>query len=280
MPSINSQSTTRTQSNGGKPKFAVTPNQYNNSDNTTSVYLKKTRAGLLPDDDKVPYSIKTGQIAAYIQHKIDVMIADINSQLKGDEKPLNPIQITGYSIKFTSFHYPIFVILPGSVEYRSGRPKRDNGPRTSEVDISQDVVDDDNANDKLNIFRPLYSILQPYMYEKNYFKSNKCDYMRLSNKQRAECARLSTPKRSHQKGGQKTIMLMLDPFAIIHEMLEIPGDNRAFTLLMNEPNKIKDGEFKYHVKRTFRKAKKGNRGVSELNALMKLGSGGTGATLK
>lgn len=286
MPSINSQGT-GSQSNGGKQnnggrRFATNPNQYTNSGNVTSPYQKKTRAGLLPDDDRVPYSIKTGQITAYLQHKIDVMIADINAQLSEDDKPLGAIPINGYTIKFTSTHYPFIVILPGSVEYKTGRrPKRDNGPRTSEVDISQDVNDDDSSNDKLTIFKPLYSILQPYMYPKGFFKKNeRCAQMRLSNNQREQCDRLSTPKKSNQKGGQKSIMLMLDPFAIIHEMLEIQGDNRSFMVMMNDSNKLKDGDFKYRVKRTFRKGKKGNKGVSELKSLLRLGSGGTGATLK
>lgn len=75
-------------------------------------------------------------------------------------------------------------------------------------------------------------------------------------------------------------MVMLDPFAIIHEMLEIEGDLRAFFVMMSDPQKIQDGEFKYSVKRTFKKAKKGKKGISELNALLRMGSGGSGATLK
>ena len=50
--------------------------------------------------------------------------------------------------------------------------------------------------------------------------------------------------------------------------------------MMSDPQKLQDGEFKYNVKRTFKKAKKGKKGISELNALLRMGSGGSGATLK
>ena len=267
--------------NGSKQRFAVNQNEYTNKSMNNNPYLKKTRAGLLPDDDRVPYSIKTQQIINYLQHKVDVMISDVNNHLPEGMEPLRDIPLKGYTIKFTSTHYPIILIMPGSVEYNPQRAKRKKqGPRTAEVDISQDVADDDNSGDKTQILRPLYSVLQTYMYEKGLFRNaNKCSGMRLSNDQRNQCAKFSTPKRTKQKGGG-TIMLMLDPFAIIHEMLEFEGDMRSFYILMQEPNKIKDGEFKYNVKRTYKKAKKGNKGISELKSLMRMGSGGTGATLK
>ena len=75
-------------------------------------------------------------------------------------------------------------------------------------------------------------------------------------------------------------MVMLDPFAIIHEMLELEGDLRMFYVMMCDAQKLQDGEFKYSVKRTFKKAKKGKKGISELQALMRMGSGGSGATLR
>ena len=118
------------------------------------------------------------------------------------------------------------------------------------------------------------------MYEKGFFRNpNKCQPMHLSNQQRQQCDRFSTPKRAKQKGGG-SIMVMLDPFAIIHEMLEIEGDLRMFYVMMCDAQKLQDGEFKYSVKRTFKKAKKGKKGISELQALMRMGSGGSGATLR
>lgn len=280
MPNINSQGQTRTQ-NGGK-KFAVNASQYTSKSVSNNPYVMKTRAGLLPDDDKVPYSIKTAQIIKYLQNKVDIMIADINNHLPENTPPLGDIPLKGYTIKYTSTHYPIILIMPNNVEYNPNRKakKKNNGPRTADVDISQDVSDEDNGSDKLTLLRPMYEILQPYMYPKGFFRDhNRCQQMHLSNQQREQCNRFATPKRAKQKGGG-SIMLMLDPFAIIHEMLEVEGDLRAFYVMMSDPQKLQDGEYKYNVKRTFKKAKKGKKGISELNALLRMGSGGTGATLK
>ena len=279
MANNNSQGQTRTQ-NGGK-RFAVNQSQYATRNASTNPYVMKTRAGLLPDDDKVPYSIKTAQIIKYLQMKVDIMIADINNNLPDGVAPLGDIPLKGYTIKFTSTHYPIILIMPNSVEYNPRRkPKKQNGPRTADVDISQDISDEDSGRDKLTLLKPMYEVIQPYMYEKGFFRNpNKCQQMHLSNQQRQQCDRFSTPKRAKQKGGG-SIMIMLDPFAIIHEMLEIEGDLRTFFVMMSDAQKIKDGEYKYIVKRTFKKAKKGKKGISELQALMRVGSGGSGATLR
>lgn len=279
MANNNSQGQTRTQ-NGGK-RFAVNQSQYSTRSTATNPYVMKTRAGLLPDDDKVPYSIKTAQIIKYLQNKVDVMIADINNHLPDGVAPLGDIPLKGYTIKFTSTHYPIILIMPNSVEYNPRRkPKKQNGPRTADVDISQDISDEDSGRDKLTLLKPLYEVIQPYMYDKGFFRNpNRCQQMHLSNQQRQQCDRFSTPKRAKQKGGG-SIMVMLDPFAIIHEMLEIEGDLRTFFVMMSDPQKLQDGEFKYSVKRTFKKAKKGKKGISELNALLRMGSGGSGATLR
>ena len=278
MANNNSQGQTRTQ-NGGK-RFAVNQSQYATRNASTNPYVMKTRAGLLPDDDKVPYSIKTAQIIKYLQNKVDIMIADINNHLPDGVAPLGDIPLKGYTVKFTSTHYPIILIMPNSVEYNPRRKqKKENGPRTADVDISQDISDEDSG-DKLTLLKPLYEVIQPYMYEKGFFRNpNKCQPMHLSNQQRQQCDRFSTPKRAKQKGGG-SIMLMLDPFALIHEMLEIEGDLRTFYVMMSDAQKIQDGEFKYIVKRTFKKAKKGKKGISELQALMRMGSGGSGATLR
>ena len=279
MANNNSQGQTRTQ-NGGK-RFAVNQSQYATRNASTNPYVMKTRAGLLPDDDKVPYSIKTAQIIKYLQKKVDIMIADINNNLPDGVAPLGDIPLKGYTIKFTSTHYPIILIMPNSVEYNPRRkPKKQNGPRTADVDISQDISDEDSGRDKLTLLKPMYEVIQPYMYEKGFFRNpNKCQQMHLSNQQRQQCDRFSTPKRAKQKGGG-SIMVMLDPFAIIHEMLEIEGDLRTFYVMMSDAQKLQDGEFKYVVKRTFKKAKKGKKGISELQALMRVGSGGSGATLR
>ena len=279
MANNNSQGQTRTQ-NGGK-RFAVNQSQYAKGNASTNPYVMKTRAGLLPDDDKVPYSIKTAQIIKYLQKKVDIMIADINNNLPDGVAPLGDIPLKGYTIKFTSTHYPIILIMPNSVEYNPRRkPKKQNGPRTADVDISQDISDEDSGRDKLTLLKPMYEVIQPYMYEKGFFRNpNKCQQMHLSNQQRQQCDRFSTPKRAKQKGGG-SIMVMLDPFAIIHEMLEIEGDLRTFYVMMSDAQKLQDGEFKYVVKRTFKKAKKGKKGISELQALMRVGSGGSGATLR
>lgn len=278
MANNNSQGQTRTQ-NGGK-RFAVNQSQYATRNASTNPYVMKTRAGLLPDDDKVPYSIKTAQIIKYLQNKVDIMIADINNHLPDGVAPLGDIPLKGYTVKFTSTHYPIILIMPNSVEYNPRRKqKKENGPRTADVDISQDISDEDSG-DKLTLLKPLYEVIQPYMYEKGFFRNpNWCQPMHLSNQQRQQCDRFSTPKRAKQKGGG-SIMLMLDPFALIHEMLEIEGDLRTFYVMMSDAQKIQDGEFKYIVKRTFKKAKKGKKGISELQALMRMGSGGSGATLR
>ena len=48
-----------------------------NTSQGTNLYDRRTVAGLVPDQDRVPYSVRTSEIIRFLQKKLDVMITDI-----------------------------------------------------------------------------------------------------------------------------------------------------------------------------------------------------------
>lgn len=244
--------------------------------------LMKTVAGLLPDQDRLPYSIRTSEIIRFLQKKLDVIITDVNNNLPDKVTPMPQIQLRGYTVKMSNRHYPFALILPSTAEYKpnANRQPNPNKGKTSEVDISQDLRDDDDDGDNLKLYRPIYEFLKPYMYDPNVFKNPKIyGGMNINSDAARTCHRMSTAKKTRNKGNGGAIMILLDPFALLHAMLEIPEDPRVFSVTMSEAVRVKDGEYIYKIKRTFRKKKQNGQGMSEWKALMHQINGSAGATL-
>ena len=74
-------------------------------------------------------------------------------------------------------------------------------------------------------------------------------------------------------------MILLDPFALLHAMLMIPGDDRLFNVMMKQADRVKDGEYIYKVNRTLKKKKNGGKGTSEFDSLIRQINHSAGASL-
>jgi len=253
-----------------------------NTSQGTNLYERRTVAGLVPDQDKVPYSVRTSEIIKFLQKKLDVMITDINNNLTGNVPPMPQIQLKGYTVKMSGKHYPFILTMPATAEFRpqNKNQQNQNKGKTSEVDISQDLQDDDDSQGAVKVYRPIYNLLQPFMYDPNVFKNPKIyGAMGLNADGARNCRHLSSFKKTRNKGGSGAIMILLDPFALLHAMLMVPGDDRLFDVMMKEAVRIKDGEYIYKVNRTLKKKKSGGKGMSEFNSLMRQINRSAGASL-
>lgn len=248
----------------------------------TNLYDRRTVAGLVPDQDRVPYSVRTSEIIRFLQKKLDVMITDINNNLIDNVPPIPQIQLKGYTVKMSGKHYPFILTMPATAEFKPQRKNQQNRntEKTSEVDISQDLQDDDDSQGTIKVYRPIYNLLQGYMYDPQVFKNpNIYGAMGLNAEGARKCRHLASFKKTRNKGGSGAIMILLDPFALLHAMLMIPGDDRLFNVMMKQADRVKDGEYIYKVNRTLKKKKNGGKGTSEFDSLIRQINHSAGASL-
>ncbi len=256
--------------------------QSGNTSQGTNLYERRTVAGLVPDQDRVPYSVRTSEIIRFLQKKLDVMITDINNNLTDNIPPIPQIQLKGYTVKMTGKHYPFILTMPATAEFKPQRKNQQNRNtgKISEVDISQDLQDDDDSQGTVKVYRPIYNLLQDYMYDPEVFKNPKIyGAMGLNADGARTCRRLASFKKTRNKGGSGAIMILLDPFALLHAMLKVQGDERLFSVMMKQADRVKDGEYIYKVNRSLKKKKSGGKGMSEFNSLMRQINHSAGASL-
>ena len=106
----------------------------------TNLYERRTVAGLVPDQDRVPYSVRTSEIIRFLQKKLDVMITDINNNLTDNVPPIPQIQLKGYTVKMSGKHYPFILTMPATAEFkpqRKNQHRRQIASRTRGLDYIQ-----------------------------------------------------------------------------------------------------------------------------------------------
>lgn len=251
-----------------------------------NLYERRTVAGLVPDQDKIPYSIRTSEIVQFLQNKLDVIIADVNNNLTGNVPPMPPIQLKGYSVRMSGKHYPFVLSLPSTAEYKphNKNQQNQNKGKTSEVDISQDLEDDEDDGNQggVKVYRPIFDMLKPFMCDPRVFKDPKIygAAMGLNAKGAKDCRNLCSFRKTRNKGEAGAILIMLDPFALIHALLKIQGDDRLYSVMLKETIRLKDGEYIYKVNRTLKKKDRGGKRTSEFDYLMRQINHSAGASLK
>lgn len=237
-----------------------------------------TRAGKRPDDGNEPYTITTEEMRVFLQRRLDVIIADVNRNLQEGNSPLPNMEIKAFSCRMGDRFYPIIITLPEAAMYRKEKKKNvQKDPRRINI---QNVVDDDaDEDDFVRLYTPIYECFKAFMYE-NGGKSMKHPEVRknlgINYNSVGKVVSMCTPKRTKMNNGSFLITIMLDPFAIIHNMLYKDYDKREYTITMKRVDRMKDGVYRYKVSRDLRGKKKKGGGMDEYKALMQRISSGAG----
>lgn len=225
-----------------------------------------TRSGLTPDEDRLPYTIKTSDVESYLQRKIDVVLNRI--ALNNHSQP-EKIDIRVYTTEAGKSFLPFVVILP--MEALEDKRVKKQSQMAS-------IFDTKGNEGTANLKRPIYEVLSAYIFNKQdgeVFKSDSWRREHHVNRQATPVLlSMRTPKVVQIEGGKtKVVELMIDPARIFHDMLKTEKDNRQYRINIKSWQKIQVGEFSYKVERVLNKGGKNKKYKStladELNRKMK-----------
>lgn len=217
-----------------------------------------TRAGIAPDDTFLPFVIKTEKIQEFLQNKLDTVIVEVNNKLKEGVPKIPRIPIKVYALKLGGYCYTILVTLPNEAFARKTKRKKSY---QSDIDATsfnisgylEDSEDEDTSYEK--VYQPIYNVLSPYFFvkPKQTFRSPKImKYYELTPANASKlihfASKINVIRTGNKKSGNKVGVIMLDPFAVIHEMLMM-ADPRKFEIIMNKVLSRKNGTYDFHVTR-------------------------------
>ena len=227
----------------------------------------QTRAGLSPSEKKLPYSITTSQVEAYLQKKVDVLC-------NRDKSLPQNVDVRVYTTEVGKYFMPFVIVLPTSVLVDRTKQKKNTN-----IDGFFDVHEQSSRVEEM--LKPFKALFGAYTYNKedtHAFSSN--DWRRARGVTRTTSNVLRTmtlPRVSSFRGdgGNKTnvVTFLLDPIRVFHDMLTMQDDSRDFSVDIGRWQKIKTGEYKYFVDRSVRHGKNNRKYndtfANELNRKMR-----------
>lgn len=242
-----------------------------------------TRSGLLPDNTHEPYTISTDDMVTFLQKQINAVIVATNQNLPEGTERFPDVRIKAYNYHLGSKFYPLVIFLPQEAIYKKNR-KRKNGNNVTKdgrISIRADVnaeTDDYGGGVRLHSF--VYETIKPYMYP-NGGKAFNCRNVQEQNGiVRANVPKiinLCKPCTVKMNNGKVAVMVALDVYHVMYDMLAKKQDNRRYTVLLHKAKRIKDGVYRFSLTRSVMNGKGDRKGAidNEFKALArKLSSGG------
>ena len=227
----------------------------------------KTRAGILPSEQELPFAISTEDVKNYLQRKLNVVVNKMRQEglYNGEDIELN---IT--TIEMGSKFIPFAVVLPLTVLKERRKTK--------------------NQKEELSIFNPkendatvvmhdhIHKLFTVYMYDKGDRKSfSGTDWKRargVSNTVAPVLQRNCIPRvQKFNNGNMERVTFIIDPLRVFHDMLVMENNNANFFIEISDWKKMSAGNFMYYMKRILHNSKKKNKGgnnyVDELTRKMR-----------
>lgn len=227
----------------------------------------ETRAGLYPSKKQLPYAITTSIAEKYLQDKVDVICA------KAKELP-NSVDVKLYTTEPGRNFAPFVIVLPTSVLVEKGKKNREN----KNVDA---FFDNKTYSDEENLLEPFKKLFGAYTFNKHdvkAFMSNDWRRARGVDRRTSDTLRsMALPRTNSYGSGDKRVTVvtfLIDPLRLFYDMLKMKDDNRDYHVEIERWEKVKDGEFRYYVKRMINRGKKNKYGdtiARELNRRMRGG---------
>lgn len=218
----------------------------------------KTKAGLVPVENEIPYSITTEQAEEFLQKQIDGIVATMNRSGEGPGQ--GDVKIMLLTIKCSKKFAPFMLLLPTNILI--GKKDKKN---EAELDMFNPECSDKIAKLK----KPFFDLVGAYMYNKNdekcFFSNNWRQALGVSLKTSQMLKNNRIPKvQKFNKGQNEYVACIIDPLRLFHYMLRDVNDNEAkFGVEIASSEQIKSGNWKYEVYRVTRKKKKGDRSLEE-----------------
>lgn len=232
----------------------------------------KTRAGCVPDEPVLTFpNVTTRKMKEYMQKRFDIVIASINSKLPSGEPKMPTVGIELFTMKMGERFYPTLLVLPESVVYKSKKQKqkqKSNNP--NEIDLSDLANDSGDQRDNVHLHSVIYELLKPFMYQKpKMFRDPEVRrYNGISNGTVDEIIECCTPRRN-KMGNSYVVSILLDTYAILHAMLELEDDDRAYQVNLKHVKRLRDGEYNFVVVRRLIKKKGKHKDRDSVQSLFK-----------
>lgn len=225
----------------------------------------RTRSGLTPDERTLPFTVTTLDVEDYLQKKMDVVCNGIarntgNAPMKIDVK----VQTIEAGTKFI----PFVVVLPLTV-------LKENKKNDNDIPSIFNPRDEDRT---ANMQDPFYHLFKCYIYNKDdesaFFAEDWRRARGVSRETSPFLKTIRTPKiMPADNGNMDLVYFMIDPLRVFYDMLSSTDSSQTdFRIEISSWQKIKNGEFKYFVKREIfsKKSKKyKNTIIDELNRKMR-----------
>ena len=211
----------------------------------------KTRCNLNESTRKVQYEIRTEYVEKYLNDKFKF----INDALiKRGEKGVESITVNMRSLRIGKAFFPFIVMLPESVLDRFNFD-----PNTPSVFRPEE---DDDA---VRIKPYYYRFLSNYMYTKEDVNAfNSTSWQRQAGIRSASNMRIlrrySRPaieSMNTQNGKSISVMVLLDPLKVFHEMLiDDNNPNQRFSVFIEGMQEVEDNNYIFTVSREINKRNK------------------------
>lgn len=223
----------------------------------------KTRAGIVPSDRALPFSVTTSEVEEYLQKRVDAMV----KALSETGKKVPKVDIRVYSTEAGKSFIPFVVTLPVSV--------LTSKQRDDENDMEY-IFNQKNEDRNVNINEYYYKFFSSYIYDKNDEEAFFSDVWRrqvgVYKNTSYTLKKLRTPK-VFTSGGTKYILFMIDPLRVFHDMVTSENDGRNFLITITNFKKMETGKFRYDFKREIADNKKNKKYqktvIEELNYRMR-----------
>lgn len=207
----------------------------------------RTRSGVTPNEQALPYSITTSKVESYLQDKIDVVV---NRMAKENGGKVEDISIRVYTTEAGKAFLPFVVILPMDVLQQRNKQKK------KMASIFDTKSEDGTAAMKTEF----YELFKSYVYNKDdeaaFFSDEWRRLRHVSRETSPVLKSLRTPKVNKMDNGHlQVVSFMIDPIRVFHDMLASDDDRRNFKVDVVNWQKIQTGEYRYDLKRVINKGK-------------------------
>ena len=211
----------------------------------------KTRAGISPSENKLPFEITTSEVEDYLQKKVNVVIDQMrkNQQYAGADVEVNVV-----TMEMGNNFFPFMVVLPMSVI--KGNKKRNK----SELSIFNPKDEDGTVK----IIDPIIRMFSSYTFDDADGRAfSSCDWRRARGVSANGAASLKANRRPRitrfDNGKFEKVTFLIDPIRVFHEMLIMEGNNANFKVDITGWQKQRNGQYTYTMERVVYKNSKKKR---------------------
>lgn len=221
----------------------------------------KTKSGLKPSEDGVPFSITTSNVETYLQQRVNVVTQSAENK--------EHVDIKVYTTEPGKYFCPFVVVLPTSVLENQNQSSEDDEPS---------IFTPNKSGKRIRLRPEIYHLFKLYIYneddEKAFFSNDWKNRTGVRSDASAALKRIRIPSLTNFEGTD-VVMFLLDPLKVFHDMLKYKDDTRAYKISIKSLKKIRSGEYIYGIERSLNNGK-GNKKykdvfINELNKKLRGG---------